>query len=176
MSSSLVTWSRSTSESPTSGSSDSSSSNSSDSGFSLMRDTVSGKDGAKLKQTPAGRNGLSTGSLLDQVVHLEDGQQHRKDDGHHKSPHAHDQHGAEQADHAGEQPIQLAFLRNRGTLEHAFQLAARLTARDQVDGHRREKLAHGEGATDRGSFTNSRGGFGHGISHRQIRHNFAGDA
>src|ERR1700733_291365 len=137
MSSSLVTWSRSTAESPTSGSSGSSSSNSSDSGFSLMRDTVSGKDGAKVNQI--GRRPQRSSSL-DQVVHLEDRQQHREYNGHHEAAHAHNQHWAEQSHHTRQKAVQLAFLRDRGTFEHTFQLAAGFSARDQVDGHRREQL------------------------------------
>src|SRR5882757_1490297 len=159
MSSSLVTWSRSISESPTSGSSASSSSNSSDSGFSLMRDTVSGKDGAKLKQIDRRPQRFSS---LDEVVHLEDGQQHRENDAHHETTHAHDEHGAQQSHHARQKPVQLAFLGDRGTFEHAFQLTAGLAAGDQVDGHGRKQLADAERATNGPSFTYARGGFGHG--------------
>src|SRR5204862_4283261 len=131
------------------GSSASSSSNSSDSGFSLMRDGLRELDGANLKQSTRQLQrcpcSLSTGAAfgprtaapasVDQLVHLEDGQQHCKNDAHDEQAHDDDQQRTQQPHQGGQQPVELTFLADRGPLEHVLQLPARLAAGNEVNGH-----------------------------------------
>src|SRR6185437_6586464 len=123
------------------GSSSSSLSNSSDSDFSLMRDTgVLQGTGAKLKSDSV-TSAMPT--LVNQVIHLKDRQQHCKDDAHHEKAHHHDEQGAEEAHHGGEYGIELPLLAHGGLLQHRIELAARFAARDEMNRHRREEPARG---------------------------------
>src|SRR6516164_7213776 len=114
-----MTWSRSTSPSSMTGSSAPSSSNSSDSGFSLMRDgSLQELDGANLNQPRRDCNVIGAvcemrpffwalpwrTRSVDQLVDLEDRQQHREHDAHDEQPHADDEHRPEQAHERRQQP------------------------------------------------------------------------
>src|SRR5580658_1296066 len=95
---SLFTWSRSTSASSTVGSSFSSPSNSSDSAFSLMAhqpcsDLLCGFWRTRITGSTH-RDKLS----MDQLIHLENGQEHCKNNAHDEQSHEHDQAGAQQPD------------------------------------------------------------------------------
>src|SRR5215472_8008207 len=118
-----MTWSRSTSPSSMTGSSASSSSNSSDSGFSLMRDSsLQELDGANLNQRERDCNvviGVCEAlpfweqrchPSMDQLVELEDRQQHGEHDPHDEKSHEDNQQRTEEAHQCGQQAVELAFL------------------------------------------------------------------
>src|SRR5688572_19138617 len=79
-----------------------------------------------------------------ELVDLEDGQQNCHDDRQDDEPHDDDQQRLQDAQHRGKQAVHLALLMISRPLEHTVELAARLAARDQVNGHRRKELRLGE--------------------------------
>ena len=70
----------------------------------------------------------------------------------------------------------LALLVGGGALQHRLQLATRLAAVDEVDGHGREQPAGGERLADRRALAYAYGSGLDAVAHRNVGHDFAGDA
>src|SRR2546429_6456571 len=166
-----MAWSKSTSPPSLTGSSGSSSSNSSDSGFSLI--CAGGPAGIGRPELKSDRmttamlrarfvnraclaghppQWIRTHVSVDQVVHLEDGQQHCKNDAHDKQAHEDDEHRTQEPHERRQDRVELTFLADRGPLEHALELPARLAAGNKVNGHGGKHPARRQRAAACGDF------------------------